>query len=67
MRIIYTMCLLVGTPVAFLVVFFLLLKFDDFMMRHFGPVPKWAWIIVAVILLADLITLAWQKAGQWVK
>jgi branched-subunit amino acid ABC-type transport system permease component len=66
MRILYTLSLLIGIPVAVTAALFLAVTFEDFMTRRFGKPPAWVAIIGIACWLFVFVRLAWDQAGKWV-
>lgn len=67
MRIIYTIFLLIGIPVALLVLTSVLTHFNDLMDCRFGKPPLWCAIIAIVIMLSVFVQAAWEQAGKWLQ
>lgn len=64
MRLLYTIGLLIGVPLAFIVALVLSVSFEDFMERHFGKPPLVLVIISGAAWVFFFAKMAWEKAGS---
>lgn len=67
MRIIYTLGLLIGVPLALGVGCILSAMFEDRMIARFGKPPIWLVLINVAIWVAIFAQIAWEQAGKWAK
>lgn len=67
MRILYTIGLLIGVPLAFVAFIFIAIWFEDFMRKRFGKPPIALIILNVVCWIYVFARIAWEQAGKWVK